>query len=71
MKEISEEALTRWSESCCHMLHLGTLIGRELPKTEQNARALDLAERVERRAWALFNELVEHGAKKPAGYQEP
>jgi hypothetical protein len=53
------------------MLHLGTLIGRELPKSKQNARALDLAERVEKRAWALFNELIEHGAKKPAGYQEP
>jgi hypothetical protein len=71
MTQVSEELLTRWAESCLHMQHLGTLIRREFLPTEKNARALDLAERIERSAWALFNEFLEHGAKKPAGYQEP
>jgi len=53
------------------MNHLGTLIQRELPPTEKNARAIDLAERARRRAFELFNELIQHGARKPAGYQEP
>jgi hypothetical protein len=68
---VSEEVLTRWAESCLHMQHLGTLIQRELSSTGKNARVNDLAARVERRAWALFSELIEHGAKKPAGYREP
>jgi hypothetical protein len=71
MSEVSQELLTGWARSCLHMQHLGTLIRRELPPTEKNARALDLADRIERRAWTLFNELIEHGAKKPDGYQEP
>jgi hypothetical protein len=53
------------------MNHLGTLIQRELEPTKSNARALDLAERSRRRAWELFNELVENGAQKPANYCEP
>jgi hypothetical protein len=53
------------------MNHLGTLLGRELAPTEEHARAIDLAERARRRAWELFNELVERGAKKPDGYCEP
>ena len=53
------------------MQNLGTLIRRELPPTEKSTRALDLADRIEQRAWTLFNELLEHGAKKPDGYQEP
>jgi hypothetical protein len=69
--QVSEELLTRWAESCLHMGHLGTLIQRELSPTETNARAIDLAKRAERRAFALFNELIEHGANKPAGYREP
>lgn len=71
MSEVSQELLTGWARSCLHMQHLGTLIRRELPPTEKNTRALDLADRIERRAWKLFNELLEHGAKKPDGYQEP
>jgi hypothetical protein len=53
------------------MNHLGTLIQREIEPTKTNARALDLAERARRRAFALFNELVENGAMKPEGYAEP
>ncbi len=68
---IPEEVLTRWAESCIHMNHLGTLIQRELPANQKNSRVLDLAERARRRAYELFNELVEYGAKKPEGYREP
>jgi hypothetical protein len=53
------------------MNHLGTLIQWEIEPTISNARVLDLAERARRRAWALFNELVENGAMKPEGYAEP
>ena len=70
MAEIPEELLTRWAESCLHMNHLGTLVQRELPTTIGNARAIDLSERARRRAWTLFNELVEHGATKPEGYRD-
>jgi len=71
MSEVSQELLTGWARSCLHMQNLGTLIRRELPPTEKSTRALDLADRIEQRAWTLFNELLEHGAKKPDGYQEP
>jgi hypothetical protein len=70
-RQVSEELLTRWAESCLHMNHLGTLIQRELPATEKNARAIDLTERARKRAWELFTGLLECGAKKPEGYQEP
>jgi len=68
--QIPEELLTQWANSCLHMNHLGTLIQRELQPTKEHARAIDLAERARRRAWILFNELLEHGAKKPEGYAE-
>lgn len=68
---ISEELLTQWAESCLHMNHLNTLVQRELPSNEKNARALDLSERARKRAFELFNELVAHGARKPEGYEEP
>ena len=66
--QIPEELLTRRAESCLHMDHLGTLIQRELLPNKHNARAIDLVERARRRAWVLINELMEHGARKPAGY---
>jgi hypothetical protein len=69
--QLSRELLTRWAESCLRMNHLGTLIEREIEGCDGGERALDLAERARRRAWDLFNELVEHGARKPDGYQEP
>jgi hypothetical protein len=81
--EIPKELLTRWADSCLHMNHLGTLVQWEIqqkgtsgggnrtrPEAEY-ARAIDLAERARRRAWILFNELLEHGATKPEGYCEP
>jgi len=68
--KISEELLTRWAESCLHIGHLGTLIQRELQPNKGNARAIDLAQRAEQRAFALFHELLEHGAQKPEGYKE-
>ena len=79
--EIPRELLTRWAESCLHMNHLGTLVQWELQRKGasggspnygsevEHARAIDLAERARRRAWILFNELLEHGATKPDGYQ--
>jgi hypothetical protein len=69
--QISRELLTRWADSCLRMNHLGTLIKRELGEQKGSERALDLTERARRRAWELFNELVEHGARKPDNYCEP
>jgi hypothetical protein len=70
-RQVSEELLTRWAESCLHMNHLGTLVQRELLPNKQNARAIELSERARRRAFELLNELLEHGAKMPAGYENP
>jgi hypothetical protein len=70
-KLVSKEPLTRWADSCLAMNHLGTLIQRELPPTKKNVRAIELAERARRRAWELFNELLDYGAQKPPDYQEP
>ena len=67
---VSEDTLTRWAESCLHMNHLGTLVQREL-NGGSAVRAQELAERARVRAWKMFNELVESGAKKPDGYCEP
>ena len=69
--QLSGEMLTRWAETCLRMNHLGTLIQRELAGKDGCERALDLAERARKRAWTLFNELVEQGARKPENYQEP
>ena len=68
---ISRAVLTRWAESCLRMNHIGTLLQREMEGQTDRHRALDLAERARRRAWALFNELIENGARKPEGYCEP
>lgn len=67
---IPHEALDRWAETCLRMNHLGTLVHREL-ESGSKSRALDLAERARVRAWTLFNELLEFGARKPDGYREP
>ena len=68
--EISRFLLTEWAESLLHINHHGTLIQREL-ESGNIKRATDLAERARRRAWKLFNEMLEHGAEKPEGYCEP
>jgi hypothetical protein len=67
---ISQEVLDRWAETCIRMNHLGTLVQREL-ESGSKERAQDLTERARMRAWKLFNELIEYGARKPEGYQEP
>jgi len=61
--QISEELLTEWAMSCVHINHLGTLIQRELAQRGVHARAVDLAERAGRSAWALRNEFGQHGAR--------
>jgi hypothetical protein len=63
--QLSRELLTQWAETCLRMNHLGTLIEREMVGKNGCERALDLTERARRRAWNLFNELVEQGARKP------
>jgi len=68
---IPRAVLTRWADSCLSINHLGTLVGRELKSNLENARAIDLMERARVRACKLFDELVAHGAAKPAGYVEP
>lgn len=65
------ELLTEWSDICLTMNHQGTLAGRAVDVEERNARALNLIERARRRAWALHNDLLKHGARKPKGYAEP
>jgi hypothetical protein len=60
---VSEELLTEWSLSCVHINHLGTLLQKELRRDGEHANAIDLAERVGQRAWALHEELRQHGAR--------
>jgi len=50
--------------------HLNTLVQREA-ENGSRARAAELSERAQRRAWELFNEMVAAGASKPDGYREP
>ena len=61
--QISEELLTRWSLSCVHINHLGTLLQRELQRNGEYARLIDLAERIARTAWDLSCDLRQHGAR--------
>ena len=49
--------------SCVHIDHLGTLIQRELARTNEHDSAIDLAESARLRAQALRNELRQHGAR--------
>jgi hypothetical protein len=60
---ISEELLTEWAMSCVRIIHLVTLIQRELPPGGEHVRAIDLAGRVEDSASTLFAELRQHGAR--------
>ncbi len=68
--KINRALLTEWAEALLHMNHHGTLIQREL-QAGTIKRAAELAERARKRAWKLFNEMLEHGAEKPEGYSEP
>jgi hypothetical protein len=69
-KTVSVEQLTAWADTCLSINHLGTLVQREL-QAKSYARAAELSERSRQRAWALFNELLAHGAVKRAGFAEP
>ena len=69
-KSIPVAQLTAWAESCLSINHLGTLVQREV-EAKSYDRAAELTERARKRAWALFNELLAHGAAKPPGYAEP
>ena len=66
--DIPDSLLTRWADSCLHMNHLGTLIQRELAPNAQNERAIDLTERARQRAWTIFTEIREAGARMPDWY---
>jgi hypothetical protein len=70
MNDVTREQLTRWADSCLRINHLNTLVQREI-SSGTFERAVDLSERARRRAWDLFNEMIEAGASKPAKYQEP
>src|SRR5262245_42479355 len=67
--KVSAEQLTQWAESCLRMNGLGTLVKWEI-NAGRLSRAEHLTERARRRAWVLFNELVQAGATKPIGYCE-
>jgi len=67
---VTPEQLTTWAESCLRINHLNTLVQREIASGSLQ-RAAELSERARRRAWELFNELLQQGATKPAGYTEP
>ena len=68
--EISKQKLNEWAETCIRMNHLNTLVQREID-AKSFTRARELSERARTRAWALFNDLVTHGAEKPEGFAEP
>ncbi len=69
-KPVSRDQLTKWAESCLRMQHLDDLVQREISASSL-PRAKHLAERARRRAWVLFNEMIEAGGSKPPGYCEP
>ena len=68
--DIPQSKLTSWVDTCLHMNHLGTLVQRAL-KDGNIARAQDLSNRAQERAWELLNELFAMGASKPDLYAEP
>jgi hypothetical protein len=68
--DISEDKLTEWAESCLRINHLNTIVQWEI-KDAHLERATKLTERARTRAWNLFNEMVQLGARKPLNYREP
>lgn len=64
--QLLEELPTRWAESCTDIYRLGSVLDTELPRNRTCARAIDLVGRVKRRAWTIYRELVQNGAKAPA-----
>jgi hypothetical protein len=68
--DISEDRLTEWAETCLRINHLNTIVQWEI-KGANLERASKLAERARTRAWNLFNEMIQVGARKPPNYREP
>ncbi len=68
--QLSRQRLTDWADSCLRIQHLDDLVQREI-SAGSLPRAKQLAERARRRAWILFNQMIEAGAEKPSGYREP
>ena len=63
--QIREEVASLWAQNCTQIYILGTLITKELPRDRTRARAIDLTDRVTRRAWTIVSELIQHGASPP------
>ena len=63
--QVFGELPNRWAESCMEIYKLGTFISGELPRDITHARAIGLASRVARRAWGIFSDLIQNGAKAP------
>jgi hypothetical protein len=66
---ISQAQRTKWAEPCLRINHPNTLVWRKVGYGNID-RAGDLSERARRRAWDLFNEMIEAGASKPPDYRE-
>jgi hypothetical protein len=67
---ISADRLAEWAETCLRINHLNTLVQREI-ESGNLARAAELSERARARAWKLFNDMLQAGARKPVDYCEP
>ncbi len=67
---VTEDQLTEWAEVCPRINHLNTLVQREI-SLRNVERATHLSERARLRAWNLFNDMVQAGARKPPNYCEP
>jgi hypothetical protein len=67
---ITIEQASAMAENCLRINHLNTLVQREI-EAGHHERAKELSERARVRAWNMFNQLIEFGAKKPEGYCEP
>ena len=63
----SDEQLAKWADSLLHVNHLNPLVQREIA-AGHSERAAELSERARRRAWEMFNEMVDAGGKTPEGY---
>jgi ATP-dependent Lon protease len=63
--EVSAAVLTRWAESCAMMDRLGRLLRQESEGRNRRERVRDLANRAQRLARHLSDELAVYGAVKP------
>ena len=60
--EIHEDLLTQWVATCIEICDLGERLNRELPHAITHARAIDLAGRLARCAWAMHIALLQYVA---------